>query len=1506
MIKNYSQLIRNNAILGFVLMTLTLFAFGKANAQQLSGTVTLNPTGTASATVFTNWYSFFRSLQGLSRTDGGPTMTAGISASVTLDVVGSNTTAEATALDLPVITNLDATRTLTINGNGNTLLSNISSAIIRFAGADYVTIKNLTIQNTNASGAGIWFSNQSDYNTVSNCKIYLSGITTANSSLYYIAMSTSVTSPTSNGTAATGTTGQPGSFNTFDGCTMYTQSGSPGPYYAVTMNGNSSNYTSTAQNNTLSNCTIQNFNYMGVYMYYPNGNIVSKNDISRANATAGGQTTLYGIYSYYPYCTGRSSEISGNNIHDLPFAGATLSTTNLSSIYGTYVYYAYGNNTYKFKMDGNTFKNIFYLTGSRYVNYVYYPQYIDITNNVIDNVDGTSTSSISYDWYVYYPTAYRCNGNTCTNSETQYYLYNFYIYYGSVGAYTWNEFNDNTITNNTTVYYLYAAYIYYYNGTNNIMANRNFVVNNKVTGTTGYFYFYLYYMYNYQVCNNVVADNQANSIYYYLYTGLSGSYNAEIRNNTFQWDKSVFCPTPGSSYNYMYCYFYYHTVQFTGNIFSLKGKTGTVPYYRYLYMYLSYSTPSGLTEFDYNVYNLDNNFSYPYWYFNGTNYTDWAGFSGAGVNGANDLGIDPKFIDAPNDDFRAGAFAVQNNVPYKPINIKDGKRVDRNKVRHDRGGLETNTDLQAVSTSFSVPSQVCAGYTTGTTTFTVKSLYPYDNVSNFNVSYSVNGKAKVSTKVTTSIAYNGTATITFPKELMLNDIGTNRITIFIDMPDDNTSNDTLVFTTNVKPAPGGGSYTFGTKPTVAFYQYGKPNDLTVLGAPVYYTVNAPRKYTNGTYGTDWKASTYAMTVGGNFRPASEAVMTSTPGSSDMEVMFQTTDASMEDSVIWMVTKISDLNNGCDTLIKRKILIYPTIVPDFTYPAKICNGDEVLFYNTSTVRSGSMEFEWDFGTGKAADKSTATNPVFTFPGPGTYKVKMTGKTLPYGFPSYDSATIVVTPIPTVNYTVQNACQGNAVKFTNLTSPASSYVWKFGDNTQSTLTSPTHSYTGTGGFDVSLTATSNGCSVTKHARAYVFDKPKAQFVKVAGTCSNDVFTFEDKSQTLSGLLGRKWNFDDNGAISTESMPTHKFSTGGTKNIKLISVSEFGCKDSITVATNVKYAPEVDFTSTEACSRKPSDFTNNTPTINGTNATYNWNFGDGTTSIQENPSHNWIGLGKKTVQLTVNLDNGCKATMSKDVSVGIQPVADFSANSVCSGKTVQFDNTTSSPVTTVDYTWDFGDGSGSSTDILPKHVYTTPATRTYVVTLKATVQGGCSDEVTRNVQIYENPATCDFDAETAYESGYYGMRFKAKNSNGQYGRQSNVQYTWVYGTEGSGTDTFHNFLNDGSYQITMRARIPGSGCECSKTKTVVMNRASVKNANGFKTAVFPNPAQNTVTVSTENAGMKQIMLVDATGKVVLKQDASGQLKEFDVRGLSQGVYSVVILTDKGTSTQMLAIQR
>ena len=110
------------------------------------------------------------------------------------------------------------------------------------------------------------------------------------------------------------------------------------------------------------------------------------------------------------------------------------------------------------------------------------------------------------------------------------------------------------------------------------------------------------------------------------------------------------------------------------------------------------------------------------------------------------------------------------------------------------------------------------------------------------------------------------------------------------------------------------------------------------------------------------------------------------------------------------------------------------------------------------------------------------------------------------------------------------------------------------------------------------------------------------------------------------------------------------------------------------------------------------------------WHWDFGDGTTSTLQNPSHTYTAMGTYPVSLTVShAADEQTETRAGYITADYQFTAAFTLNAT-SGivpMTVQFTSTTDTSVATpTGYLWNFGDGT-TSNEQNPIHVYTQPGT-------------------------------------------------------------------------------------------------------------------------------------------------------------------------------------------------------
>ena len=1488
----------NGMLTKLKMLLMLLCIYGSAHAQ-MSGNYTINSASATSGTNFASWSAFASAIG-----------TSGVSGAVRVSVLSNETTANVVTFN--AISGTSATNTVTITGNSNTLSSSSANEAILFNGADYVSISGLTIQKTGTGTAqtGVRFTNASDYNTLNGLTIEFTAQTSSSTAGgAYIAFASSPTSLT------TTSSSQNGSYNTIRNCTMRTtNSGAPGPTFGIVDQQSTSFYTSTANNNTFEGNAIRNFFFYAIYNRYTNGEQFINNDISRLAASSSSpcNTTLYGIWTYYTYGTNRSTSYKGNNFHDMPYAGASVSSTSnyINTYYTLFGWYHYGNATNPFTFDGNTTRNV--VAYSQFFHaYLYYTYAMNFQNNVVDK-NQSYTTSTNYTHWMYYCYDNNVINNRITNNSfnnmgsggTTYIFYNWYNY-NSVRSI--NAWEDNRIDSNASSGNLYTTYLYFMGS---MRVTRNTFTNNRGGNTTGLWYGWLiYYPNNLWFNNNLIANNYGYFANYNIYTyNFNSGWSADIRENTLHTRPS----------NYQFHFAYGYLFQEMNSRFTFEGNILDAVSNYYIYPgYLNSQSANNIQSVNFNSWLVAGTGGTQLWRVGTSNYNSYGAYKGDVKVGSADNYTNPQWVDFAKLDMRSNAFETQNNKPTNATINEDLNKKKRNIGNSDRGALENYMDIEATRTSYSVASSVCAGHESRAS-ITIKNTF-VDTIYNFNVAFSINGKANREL-VTQRILPGDTFVYNFKAPVILDIAGQTTIKVYLDIPDDNTKNDSFTFSTLVKPAPGGGFYEFSTKtttPNTAIYQRGRPFDITVIDQPVIYDVRAPRIYNNATYGTsspnNWFATVQAYTQAG--KAVTGASLTAPSGSTNLEVQFKTSDATLEDSFVTVVLKVTDNNNGCDTFIKRRVLIYPSIKANFTFPAKICNGDEVLFTNTSTVNSGAMEHFWNFGTGNAADTSNAPEPVFQFPASGTFKVLLTSKTLPHGFVFTKSYDVDVNAIPTVAFDKANACLGQDLVFTNKTTPnTAKMTWEFGNGAKATTTDAKYKYNKAGTYNVTLSADLNGCVAKLTQKVYQFEKPTAKFSLVSGSCDNDEFVFSNQTTIGSGLVGSFWNFNDNGSVSTDEAPKYTFSKSGNKNVKLIAMSEFGCKDSMVKSIEVRESPKAGFTNTAACSLTPTEFTNTTADIAGSVANYNWSFGDGTTSKTKSPTKNWSNLGPKNITLLVTLDNGCSDVITKQLNVATQPKANFTATDVCAGDQVVFVNNTTWPQGDISYTWDFGDNT-TSTNSDPSKLYNIIQTTSYNVTLYASIAGGCADSITQRVTINESPRTCDFQATPDYGFSYYGIKAEPVNTSGVAGGQNNVDYTWVFAGGGTmkskdvNAAVNYDLQSDGEYTVTMKAVVRQTGCECSKTKKIIMNRAAVKDLQEVGVAVYPNPTSADIKVATsETFGANiTVNVMSIEGKMVSSRTVANEgVMSLNTDGLSNGVYLVQVTSGSKQVTKKITVQK
>jgi len=327
-------------------------------------------------------------------------------------------------------------------------------------------------------------------------------------------------------------------------------------------------------------------------------------------------------------------------------------------------------------------------------------------------------------------------------------------------------------------------------------------------------------------------------------------------------------------------------------------------------------------------------------------------------------------------------------------------------------------------------------------------------------------------------------------------------------------------------------------------------------------------------------------------------------------------------------------------------------------------------------------------------------------------------------------ILCVPLPDFSASVTSGDAPLSVDFTDETKAAvESWYWDFGDGGTSTETNPSHTYLAEGLYTVTLTAANaNGQDMARKVD-YIgvgAPPPTAAGFSATPTAGNAPLnvTFTDES-TGTLLSAWAWDFGD-GGTSAQQNPTHQYTAAGSYTV-ILTVTGFAGPDTETkadyIAVGAPPATVANFSATPTSGNAPLNVTFTDESTGTLLSAWAWDFGDGGTSAQQNPTHQYTTAGTYTVSLTVTGFAGPDTeTKTNYITVGTAAGANFSATPVegVVGLTVAFTDLSTGDV--VGWEWDFGDG-GTSTVQNPSHEYTAPGR--YTVTLVASDNYGSDTE-------------------------------------------------------------------------------------------------------------------------------------------------------------------------------------
>ena len=382
-----------------------------------------------------------------------------------------------------------------------------------------------------------------------------------------------------------------------------------------------------------------------------------------------------------------------------------------------------------------------------------------------------------------------------------------------------------------------------------------------------------------------------------------------------------------------------------------------------------------------------------------------------------------------------------------------------------------------------------------------------------------------------------------------------------------------------------------------------------------------------------------------------------------------------DSILYVKLVTTYTNTGCNDSVTKKITIYPAPAPNFTVTTKEICGNPVGFKNFVT------------------ESIIAKNNVYN----ATWALTNVTLNKPSG--------IQVLP----------------------TSTNKRFQLQFGDNPGNIDTV----------YAIKLTATSiNGCKADTTTNISLYRRPNVKFtISNALVCGENTLQLTD--QTSNVPTSKVWSyisptgnpllfFPSATAISPKVLVPPNI-TGNLVSyyIKQVATTVNGCVDSAIVQLDAKALPTAVFsmsdttTCIDSITIKFKD--ESIPRTPETIIRWLWDFGDGTTSSSQNPSHFYSKPGTYTISLVITNNEGCSSlpTRKKLTVFGPPKAAFVMPKQICLTDSIPFVNTSTlgyGSTRFISYTWDFGDGIPLNYTANPTHRFKFAGTFKVRLTVRA----------------------------------------------------------------------------------------------------------------------------------------------------------------------------------------------
>jgi cysteine-rich repeat protein len=582
-------------------------------------------------------------------------------------------------------------------------------------------------------------------------------------------------------------------------------------------------------------------------------------------------------------------------------------------------------------------------------------------------------------------------------------------------------------------------------------------------------------------------------------------------------------------------------------------------------------------------------------------------------------------------------------------------------------------------------------------------------------------------------------------------------------------------------------------------------------------------------------------------------------------------------------------------------------------------------SVSDVDGDSLTTTWDMGNGTVLNGSSIS---YSYPSYGTYNIIASVDDGNGGISSVNRSVIINSP-PISSFSESGTFEiGDEIVFNSTGSDIDggivNYEWSFGDGNgkSSPFSQATHNYTKSGTYGVTLKVRDNYGATNISSKTIEVGIPNQ--VPIASFKASDnpglinvPVTFTSKSIDTDGTLTRFiWSFGDGTVLdTTQSTISHSYSASGSYVVGLVVEDNKGASDSYSLSLEVSGANQApiagfNLSKSTVAPNQTVVFTSTSSDNDGTIAQYDWDFGDGTTSLDGSSivSTSYSVTGTYDVMLTVTDSFGATAQITKQVVVevpNVPPVASFTYTPEFPrvGDTVTFtDTSTDSDGTIVSRRWDFGDGTSLETsDVSVEKVFNGKGT--FEIVLEISDNEGSSSSSLRSLFVEDNVEIPEGRILSFQEIIYTDLpaRFLVAP---EVSSSFTVDWRFGNGDVASGTDGEIYYAYSSPGQYTVEADIL-SGQDILATFS--LDVSVDENGSGLNRKITNVDDRRDVHIShngrhypTTSGSIVQYTIPDQTGRIGVERGSSIELRVYWVSddGYFSSIENVITATSSNTS--------